>query len=369
MSLLVVRRIALSFCCVVAAAAFVTDAYAAEKKVTPIVPIDDDFALQGEYAGFIKQTVGCRVWTGLQIVAMGNGKFQAVEYSGGLPGNGGTMENRRKLTGATTNGVVTLTGEGRSITLSKGQKAVVADGSGHELGRLEKYHRLSHSLKQPPAPGATVLFNGSKTDKLVNPSITDDHLLNVGTETKSAYRDFVMHIEFRTPYMPKSRGQARGNSGVYLQRRYEVQVVDSFGLEGEFNEAGSLYRQHAPIVNMAFPPLSWQTYDIDFTAARFDGSGHKTANARLTLRHNGIVVQKDYQLTGKTGEGEVEGPDALPIKLQNHGNPVHYRNFWIVDKNAPSMPGYQPCPSGCFPEVVSRGPSSGNPWRFWPNCP
>src|SRR5262249_34742326 len=80
---------------------------------------------------------------------------------------------------------------------------------------------------------------------------------------------FRLHLEYRTPYMPTARDQARGNSGVYIQRRYEVQILDSFGLDGAFNEAGSLYRQTPPDLNMAFPPLTWQTYDIWFTPPQF----------------------------------------------------------------------------------------------------
>ena len=130
--------------------------------------------------------------------------------------------------------------------------------------------------------------------------------------------------------MPSAAGQGRGNSGVYVQRRYEVQVLDSFGLDGVENECGALYRQKAPDVNMCLPPLSWQTYDIWFTAARFDAEGNKIANARITLLHNGVPVQNDYEITGKTGAGKPEGPEPFPILLQNHGNPVQYRNIWLV---------------------------------------
>jgi hypothetical protein len=143
-----------------------------------------------------------------------------------------------------------------------------------------------------------------------------------------------MHLEFRTPYMPRARGQGRGNSGVYIQERYEVQVLDSFGLDGADNECGSLYKQRAPILNMSFPPLSWQTYDVDFTAPHFDATGKKTRNAHITVRHNGVIVQNDVEITSKTGAGAAEGPNPRPIKLQDHGNPVHFRNIWIVEKRA-----------------------------------
>jgi hypothetical protein len=150
-----------------------------------------------------------------------------------------------------------------------------------------------------------------------------------------------MHIEFRTPYMPLARGQGRGNSGVYIQERYEVQILDSFGLEGEANECGGLYKQRPPEVNMCLPPLSWQTYDIYFTSARWDQQGAKIANARLTLLHNGVPVHNDYELTGKTGSGKTETPEPRPILLQNHGNPVHFRNIW-----------FQPCDAARVEPVV-----------------
>src|SRR4029079_19782543 len=122
-----------------------------------------------------------------------------------------------------------------------------------------------------------------------------------------------------------------GNSGVYIQRRYEVQILDSFGLEGAFNEAGSLYRQTPPAQNMAPPPLTWQTYDIWFSPPTFADDGKtKTTNAHITVLHNGVPVHWHREITAKTGGGRAEGPEALPIQLHDHGNPVDSRNVWIV---------------------------------------
>jgi hypothetical protein len=140
-----------------------------------------------------------------------------------------------------------------------------------------------------------------------------------------------LHIEFRTPFKPAGRGQDRGNSGVYVQGRYECQVLDSFGLEGENNECGGIYSIARPKVNACFPPLSWQTYDIDFTAAQYEGD-KKIKNARVTIRHNGIVIHDNLELPKGTPGKNPEGPGPDVIYLQGHGNPVAYRNIWVVKK-------------------------------------
>jgi hypothetical protein len=141
-----------------------------------------------------------------------------------------------------------------------------------------------------------------------------------------------LHIEFRTPFMPTAEGQARGNSGVYLQECYEFQVLDSFGLEGKNNECGGLYSMEEPKVNMCFPPLSWQTYDFDFTAPKYDANDKKVANARVTLRHNGVVIYDNVEIPKLTAGGRPNEGATGPLMLQNHGNPVVYRNIWVVEK-------------------------------------
>jgi hypothetical protein len=150
--------------------------------------------------------------------------------------------------------------------------------------------------------------------------------------SKRTFGDHFLHIEFRTPFMPASRGQARGNSGVYVQGRYEVQVLDSFGLEGKDNECGGIYRLAAPRVNMCFPPLAWQTYDIDFVAARYDAAGKKVANARITVKHNGVTIHDNLELPSATPGYKPEGPEKLGLFLQNHGNPVVFRNIWVIER-------------------------------------
>ncbi|MGE5294901.1 MAG: DUF1080 domain-containing protein, partial [Solirubrobacterales bacterium] len=150
--------------------------------------------------------------------------------------------------------------------------------------------------------------------------------------TKDRFKDFKLHIEFRSPFMPAARGQGRGNSGVYLQGRYEIQVLDSYGLEGRDNECGGIYQVGAPMVNMCLPPMQWQTYDITFQAPRFDASGSKTEDAIVTVVHNGVTIHDRRKLSGPTG-GAMDDRISEPggIYLQDHGNLVQFRNIWLVE--------------------------------------
>jgi len=109
-------------------------------------------------------------------------------------------------------------------------------------------------------------------------------------------------------------------------------VLDSFGLKGENNECGAIYSQIAPKVNMCFPPLTWQTYDIDFEAAQFGPDGKKSKNAVVTAKQNGVIIHEKQEIKGPTGGGKPENPNGGAIQLQGHGNPVFYRNVWIVPK-------------------------------------
>lgn len=289
--------------------------------VTDAAQADADFAWQGEYAG--------SNW-GLQVVAGGNGRFDAMLYPEGLPGAGWRKTQRFHLNGALEGDTVVLKGQQYAATVRVNQ-ADILDNAGRPLGRLTKRIRVSPTLGLRPPANGTVLFGGTNADQFINGKMTEDHLLRMGTMTKEKVGDFRLHLEFRLPYMPYARGQGRANSGVYIQQRYEVQILDSFGLAGLKNECAAMYEQQPPDVNAALPPLSWQTYDIWFRQPRWSADGKtKLEPARITVYHNGIPVHWNYALTNKTGGGKQEGPEQFPIALQDHGNPVVFRNIWMV---------------------------------------
>ena len=303
--------------------------------------VDDDFPFQGEYAGLILPDDGncaCNAFrrVGLQVVALGGGKFDAVYYDFGLPGAGWNQSERRRLSGQRAGDTADLTGDGLTARIH-GNQVVLSSERGHTLGGFSRVVRTSPTLGKQPPSNAIVLFDGLSADEFYNGKVTDEGLLMEGADFKRMFTDFTLHLEFRLPYMPSSRGQKRGNSGVYLQSRYEVQVLDSFGLDGAFNECGALYRYQAPDVNMCLPPLQWQTYDITFLSPRFTPEEEKTRNARLTVRHNGVLVHNCFNVERKTGAGRPETSDPYPIRLQNHSDPVRFRNIWVID-HAPVRP-------------------------------
>lgn len=315
-------------------------AQAARPEVSPKVAltVDEtarDYELLGEYVGWVSGGFR-REPAGIQLYTISPSEFRGVQYRGGLPGQGWDRETKRALGGTWRGGVARLEGDGRRLVASGG-KLWVYDERGVLRGLLRRVSRRSSTLGLAPPPEAIVIFDGQPTDELEGARIVEGGLLAEGTRTKRAFGDFFLHIEFRLPYMPAGNDQGRANSGVYLQERYEVQVLDSFGLEGLANQCGGLYKQRPPDQNMCLPPLVWQTYDIEFRAARFSPTGEKIENARITVRHNGVAVHDDVEIVSKTGAGKPETAEPRPILLQNHGNPVRFRNWWMIDRT-PELP-------------------------------
>jgi hypothetical protein len=156
-----------------------------------------------------------------------------------------------------------------------------------------------------------------------------------GIETKAGFGDAQLHIEWMAPDPAKGTSQDRGNSGVFFGgTRYEIQVLDSYENETyPDGQAGSIYGQYPPLVNVSRPPGQWQAYDVVFEAPRFDGAGKLTKPARVTVFHNGVLVQHAMELIGlttnKVRTPYSAHPEKLPISLQDHNHPVRFRNVWL----------------------------------------
>jgi hypothetical protein len=197
---------------------------------------------------------------------------------------------------------------------------------------------------KPPSDGIA-LFDGSNLDKWVSEDGSPAkwkvengyaevvaHTHNI--HTKDSFGDCQLHVEFMEPTPAHGESQERGNSGVFLMNTYEIQVLDSYQNKTYADgQAASVYGQYPPLVNAARPPGQWQSYDIVFHGPRFDPSGKLQKPARVTVLHNGVLVQDNVELSGPTAHGErppyKSGPDKAPLALQDHGNPVRYRNIWI----------------------------------------
>ncbi|MEZ6131625.1 MAG: DUF1080 domain-containing protein [Planctomycetaceae bacterium] len=209
--------------------------------------------------------------------------------------------------------------------------------------------------QQPPivTPGATddappsdavILFDGKDMsaweggDWRVEDGVAYSGKGNI--QTKQSFGDIQMHIEWSAPTEVKGNGQGRGNSGVYLMGQYEIQVLDSYENETYFDgQAGSVYKQTPPMANAMRKPGEWNTYDIFWTAPRFKVNGDLESPAYVTLIHNGVLVLNHFELLGPSSFVEpphytVHAPTG-PIRLQDHGNPVRFRNIWVRELHPP----------------------------------
>jgi len=202
-------------------------------------------------------------------------------------------------------------------------------------------------VDRPDAPptDAVVLFDGSDLSQWAGDSgqaapwkVENGYIEVVAgsgfIHTRRGFGDCQLHIEWEAPLPPQGEGQERGNSGVFLMGRYEVQVLDSYDNKTyPDGQAAAVYGQFPPLVNAARPPGEWQSYDIVFHRPHFDGKGRATKPARVTVFHNGVLVQDNVELSGPTAHQMrppyTAHPDSLPLGLQDHGYPVRYRNIWI----------------------------------------
>ncbi len=195
-----------------------------------------------------------------------------------------------------------------------------------------------------PPSDAIILFNGKTLAKWQGEKDTAPKWLvkdgavtvvkGAGTiRTKEVFGDFQLHIEWRTPAVVVGEGQGRGNSGIFMQGLYELQVLDNYNNRTYSNgQAGSFYKQRIPLANACKKPGEWQSYDVMWTAPRFNTDGSVKFPARATVIHNGVLVQSNVELDGPTeyiGRPVYKTHGDGPIVLQDHGNPVSFRNIWI----------------------------------------
>ena len=284
-----------------------------------------------------------------QVIALGNGKYRAIFLD--------RFDTRDEPRAVLEDGIEDAKASFKGKADSEGGEIdVEASIEGDKLtgsfkgwdfsGKLElsRAFRVSPTLGKKPPSGAVVLLKGKKfkqwqhTPSKENPTggavqwnslkggVMEVEPGSGSIVTKKKFTDFELHVEFRLPFMPDKRGQGRANSGVYLQGRYEVQLLDSYGLEGLDNECGGIYKVGRPAVNMCAPPMQWQTYDITFHAPKAGSP------ARATVVHNGVTIHDEIPLPGPTGgalDGNVNEPGG--IYLQDHGNRMQFRNIWLVE--------------------------------------
>lgn len=293
---------------------------------------DPDFAIQGEYRSDDVTPV-----MGAQMVALGNGSFDVYILEGGLPGAGWEPGKPRTLLKSQgKDGGIEFADETGKTTATLKAGALVLTTSDGAKRRFSRCVRTSPTLGAKPPKGALVLFDGTSAEQWENGKLESGGVLAAGCTSKRTFGDYQLHLEFLTPYKPTARGQQRGNSGVYHSGRWETQILDSFGLDPNDNECGGIYSVSKPRLNMCLPPLVWQTYDVAFTAAKFDAAGQRVAWPRITVRLNGVVVHDGLELakdftTAAPITKPLQGPEG-PVFLQNHDNPVVFRNIWIVAK-------------------------------------
>jgi len=371
--------------------------YTSVRDVLQNAELRQDFLVQGEY---LAEVDGFKV--GLHLIANGGGSFRVVAYPGGLPGDGWNAGEPRMLGTATLSGNEIAfdmterrgTSAGQNIVMPErietrgtiaietpqrgpgqggpGQGAVgqggPRQGAGAGAGQFrnnpvaieipatagmpamtfEKQFRQSPTLGLAPPEGAIVIFDGTNLDMFhpnarMNEQQRGGNTLWGGAATAAPFekRPYRLHLEFMLSFMPEARGQGRSNSGVYVDERYELQVLDSFGLEGTNDECGSFYQLAAPLINMCFPPLTWQTYDITFTPAQYDGDT-RIVNSRVTILHNGVLIHDDLELERGTPGRRALGPEPLGLYIQAHGGRVQYRNIWMQYIDEPVVAQTQP---------------------------
>ncbi len=312
---------------------------------------DDDDGIMGVYQGRFTSGPLEASPVSAQVIALGPDKGGEAWRVVLIVGEAGKDEKKVEAEAVATVKGNAATGKAE-VSLDGKQELEVSLDKGKLTGSIGKKRETSNfaldraaikppTLGQTPPEGAIVLMDGKTLDAWdaypLKWNIVDEGAAEVcssGIVTKESFGDALIHVEFRTPFMPKERGQARGNSGVYVQGRYEIQVLDTFGLDPADNLCGGIYKQAVPKVSACLPPLTWQTYDITFRAPQFDASGKKTKNATIEVVQNGVVIHENLELKSATPGGVSDQEAAKgPIYFQNHGNAVRFRNVWVKPLN------------------------------------
>lgn len=272
--------------------------------------------------------IGDGMYDGFILLKQKDNVLAVVKVKSTKPAQGGVVE----LSGASKGGTPNIE---LSAKIENGKmNGTISGDFGDGYFNSVKIIKRSPTLGQKPPEGAVVLFDGKNTNqfKEFKWKLVEGDAMEIARGDvffKGDYKNFKLHIEFRTPFMPKATGQGRGNSGVYLWSMYEVQVLDSFGIYPlANNDCGSIYSVKAPPGNNCLPPMEWQTYDIIYR----DGDGTPANPPTITVYHNGVLTLENVKIPanmiGKGGAAATPGGGML--KLQDHGNPVQYRNIWLL---------------------------------------
>ena len=325
--------------------AFLTTVLTIGLAATALAASQTEIELQGNFEGMATAPSGETMPLTAQIVALGKGKHVAKIHVGDgvveLQGiNQGKLEDGIIIyentidLGPDLGGEFKISGKVQNRVFS----GTAESAEGMHKFSLDRVEKKSPTLGQQPPEGAIVLMDGTNMDAWdVRPywQVIGDGAMGMrggSIVSKQEFGSAQYHIEFKTPFMPEESpgGQGRGNSGVYLMGRYELQVLDSFTDEPMDNRCGGIYKKAVPVTNASLPPEEWQTYDITFHAPQYDGNGAKTKDAVLTVVHNGTTIHNNAVLPDVT-PGGVSGEEAPKgvLMLQDHHDDVNYRNIWV----------------------------------------
>ncbi|MGM0507085.1 MAG: 3-keto-disaccharide hydrolase [Bacteroidota bacterium] len=299
--------------------------------------------LQGEFEGrALLPGSADSMDVGLQLALYGPERVRGSFYKGGLPGAEDhelDPPERLDVEGVRIAERLELAPEEGYSLLYLESHVTVLDEEKNYLGHLDRVYRESATLGLDPGEEATALFQGDESDleNWQEGATMSESELHSGAMTRREFGDMRLHVEVWPSWMPCASDQRRTNSGLYIQDRYEVQIMDSFGLEPMLNGSGSLYREVMPALNMSLPPLRWQTYDVWFRAPRFNEEGEKVEPVRVSVWYNGVRVIDDEVLEGGTGRGgQLEEVPRAPLLLQEHPGSVRFRNIWIEEDPGPA---------------------------------